>query len=110
MSLLHWTSTNFEREMASAFTTIHRSLELGLALTFPHPFDLAVDKHEYDKLRTDLLQRSVRLNDNYSQAAFELRIGRLSCKRRRLLITSWYPYMTLTYYRSTLYSPTCEYC
>ena len=80
MSLLHWTSTNFEREMASAFSAIHRSLELGLSLTFPHPSDPPVDKCEYDKLRADLLQRSVRLNDSYSQAAFELRIGRLSCE------------------------------
>lgn len=78
MSLLHWTSTNFEREMASAFATIHRSLELGLSLTFPHPYDPPVDRQEYDTLRTELLQRSVKLNDSYSQAAFELRIGRLS--------------------------------
>ncbi|KAI0085393.1 hypothetical protein BDY19DRAFT_896736 [Irpex rosettiformis] len=88
MSLLHWTSTNFEQEMASAFTTIHRSLELGLTLSFPHPLDPPVDKHEYDKLRTDLLQRSVRLNDSYSQAAFELRVGRLSLRSIRPLVTT----------------------
>jgi hypothetical protein len=80
MSLVHWTSTSFEREMAATFTVVHRALEIGLALTFPHPFEPPVDKQEYEMLRADLLRRSIYLNDIYSQAAFELRIGRLSCK------------------------------
>ncbi|KAI0688742.1 hypothetical protein BC835DRAFT_1407984 [Cytidiella melzeri] len=88
MCLLHWTSTNFEKEMASTFTIIHRTLELGLSLTFPHPFDVPVDKQEYERLRTDLLRRSVRLNDQYSQAAFEVRVGRLSLRSIRPLVST----------------------
>ena len=80
MSLLHWRSTNFERDLASTLLVIHRSLELGLSLTFPHPQECAVDKAEYERLQREVLQRSVTLNENYSQAAFELRIGRLSCE------------------------------
>ncbi|KAI0340717.1 hypothetical protein BDW22DRAFT_1333959 [Trametopsis cervina] len=88
MSLLHWSSTNFEQDMASTFMAIHRLLQLGLSLTFPHPSDVPVDKEEYQKLRTDLLQRSVRLNDSYSQAAFEFRIGRLSLRSIRPLVST----------------------
>ncbi len=53
---------------------------MGLTLAFPHPSDPSVDKNEYIRLKDDLLRRSINLNENYSQAAFELRIGRLSCE------------------------------
>lgn len=52
---------------------------MGLSLAFPHPNDPPVDLEQYQRLKVDLLHRSVKLNENYSQAAFELRIGRLSC-------------------------------
>lgn len=80
MSLLHWRPTNFERDIASTLDIVHRSLELGLSLAFPHPGEPPVDRGEYERLKRELLRRSVTLNENYSQAAFELRIGRLSCE------------------------------
>lgn len=80
MSILKWTSTNFERDIASTFVAIQDCLRMGLSLAFPHPFDPPVAPEDYQRLKVDLLRRSVRLNENYSQAAFELRIGRLSRK------------------------------
>ena len=79
MSLIRWTSTNFERDIAETFSVIHRGIDMGLNLAFPHPGTIPVNRTEYEQLKVDLLQRSIRLNENYSQAAFELRIGRLSC-------------------------------
>ena len=80
MILIRWTSTNFERDIAKTFGVIHKSLNMGLSLAFPNPNEPPVDRKEYERLKADLLARSVRLNENYSQAAFELRIGRLSCE------------------------------
>ena len=78
MSLIRWTSTNFENDIAETFAVIHRGLDMGLNLAFPHVDHAPIDRKEYERLTLDLLQRSIRLNENYSQAAFELRIGRLS--------------------------------
>ena len=78
MSLIRWTSTNFERDIAETFSVIHKGIDMGLDLAFPRPGRRLVDRNEYEQLKVDLLQRSIRLNENYSQAAFELRIGRLS--------------------------------
>ena len=80
MTLLRWSVTNFERDIASTFVVIQDCLREGLALTFPHPNDPPVNLEHYQKLKADLLNRSIKLNETYSQAAFELRIGRLSCK------------------------------
>lgn len=79
MSVLRWNVTNFERDIASTFVVIHDCLRMGLSLAFPHPNDPPVNLEQYQKMKVDLLNRSVKLNENYSQAAFELRIGRLSC-------------------------------
>jgi hypothetical protein len=79
MSLLHWSVTSFEREIASTFSAIHETLRMGLSLAFPHPNDPPIDAEQYQRMKVDLLSRSIKLNENYSQAAFELRIGRLSC-------------------------------
>ncbi|GJE97050.1 Fusaric acid resistance protein-like [Phanerochaete sordida] len=86
MSLLHWSVTNFERDIASTFIIIQDTLRMGLALAFPHPDDPPVDPEQYQKLKVELLSRSIKLNENYSQAAFELRIGRLSLRSMRPLI------------------------
>ena len=72
--------TNFERDIASTFVQIQETLRIGLSLAFPHPNDPPIDAEQYQKLKADLLSRSIKLNENYSQAAFELRIGRLSCR------------------------------
>ena len=93
MSILRWSVTNFERDIASTFVVIQDCLRMGLSLAFPHPNDPPVNLDQYQKLKVDLLNRSVRLNENYSQAAFELRIGRLS--RMLLLAINLLPH-TLT--------------
>ena len=80
MSFLRWSVTNFERDIAGTFALIQECMRIGLALAFPHPTDAPVDLAHYQRLKVELLARSIRLNENYSQAAFELRIGRLSCK------------------------------
>lgn len=86
MSLLHWSVTNFERDIAATFLVIQDTLRMGLALAFPHPNDPPVDPEQYQRLKVDLLSRSIKLNESYSQAAFELRIGRLSLRSIRPLI------------------------
>lgn len=85
MTLIHWTSTNFEQDIAQTFAVIYKSLDMGLTLAFPSTQGSPIDKIEYQSLRHDLLQRSIRLNENYSQAAFELRIGCLSCEYSHLV-------------------------
>ncbi|EKM55792.1 uncharacterized protein PHACADRAFT_184561 [Phanerochaete carnosa HHB-10118-sp] len=85
MSLLHWSVTNFEQDLASTFIAIQDTLRMGLALAFPHPND-PPDHEQYQWLKDDLLSRSIKLSENYSQAAFELRIGRLSLRSIRPLI------------------------
>ena len=81
MTLVRWTSTNFERDIARTFRVIHRGLDMGLNIAFPDPQNDRVDKAEYERMNADLLQRSITLNESYSQAAFELRVGRLSRKQ-----------------------------
>ncbi|KAJ3553528.1 hypothetical protein NM688_g3561 [Phlebia brevispora] len=88
MALIRWASTNFERDIASTMSVIHTSLDMGLNLAFPTPQFPTIDQIEYQRLRHDLLQRSIKLNENYSQAAFELRIGRLSLRSIRPLIAT----------------------
>ena len=80
MAFLRWSVTNFERDIASTFVVVQQCMRMGLALAFPHPDDPPVDLEQYQQLKVELLGRSIRLNENYSQAAFELRIGRLSCE------------------------------
>ncbi|KZT66828.1 hypothetical protein DAEQUDRAFT_729793 [Daedalea quercina L-15889] len=83
MSLLRWSSSSFEKEMAATFALLQKRLSVSLEHIGK---DLAVEPEEYVKLRKELFQRSVRLNETYSQAAFELRVGRLSLKSIRPLI------------------------
>ena len=91
MSLLHWNVTNFERDIASTFVVIQDTLRMGLSLAFPRPNDPPVDPEQYQRLKADLLSRSIKLNENYSQAAFELRIGRLG---RKCILLSVSPKLT----------------
>lgn len=80
MSLLRWSSTSFEGEMSATFALLQRCLMLGLNRLDIGGKNVTVDTSEYLQLRSQLLQRSINLNETYSQAAFELRIGRLSCE------------------------------
>ena len=77
MTVLRWSSSSFEKEMAATFVMLQKCLSVGLQHIGK---DLSVEPEEYVKLRKELFQRSVRLNETYSQAAFELRVGRLSCE------------------------------
>ncbi|KAI0928180.1 hypothetical protein AcW2_004274 [Taiwanofungus camphoratus] len=86
MSLLRWSSTSFEGEMSATFALLQRCLMLGLNRLDIGGKNVTVDTSEYLQLRSQLLQRSINLNETYSQAAFELRIGRLSLKSIRPFI------------------------
>lgn len=77
MTILRWSSSSFEKDMAATFAMLQKCLSISLQHIGK---DLAVEPEEYVTLRRELFQRSVRLNETYSQAAFELRIGRLSCE------------------------------
>ena len=69
-------TTNFELETASIFALLHECLSSSL-----HRFGAHETKMEvayYRQVHAQLLQRSIKLNESYSQAAFELRVGRLS--------------------------------
>ncbi|OSX64677.1 hypothetical protein POSPLADRAFT_1136126 [Postia placenta MAD-698-R-SB12] len=78
MCFVRWSSSSFEREMAATFAVLQRCLTLSMD-TMAHRGKLSdEDAAEYNSLRAQLFQRSIMLNETYSQAAFELRIGRLS--------------------------------
>ncbi|RDB24188.1 Uncharacterized protein C26F1.08c [Hypsizygus marmoreus] len=76
MILLRWSSTQFARDVAACFSKLHACLlhHLGEAFSEIQPTVLN------DNIHKELLRRSVALNPVYQQAAFELRIGRLSVK------------------------------
>ena len=69
-------TTNFELETAATFNVLHECLSTSLYRVGAH--ETKNDVSYYRKLHSQLLQRSIKLNESYSQAAFELRLGRLS--------------------------------
>jgi hypothetical protein len=75
---LRWSSTQFAEEVASAFQVLHQCLSRGLDGAFPGQF-VPLSPEE---TRNDLLRRSVDLNMIYSQASFELRVGRIGGTKR----------------------------
>ncbi|OBZ75721.1 Uncharacterized protein C26F1.08c [Grifola frondosa] len=84
MVLFRWSSTNFETETAATFSALHQCLSASLhRLTAG---EAHIDPAAYRQLHIQLLQRSIKLNEFYSQAAFELRIGRLGLKSIRPFI------------------------
>lgn len=81
MLVMRWSSTSFEDEIASAFSLLHRALSSALTTAFEDNKALHVGMDAYRKMHAELLRRSITLNESYSQAAFELRVGRLSRKQ-----------------------------
>ena len=69
-------ATNFELETATTFAALHECLSASMYRIGAH--ETKMDVFYYRRLHSQLLQRSIKLNESYSQAAFELRIGRLS--------------------------------
>ena len=88
MLVIHWVPTNFEQEVASAFSLLHETTSLALRLSFSSGPEIPslTDRDQYRTLHHNLLTRCIKLNESYSQAAFELRIGRLS--REHLFLTA----------------------
>ncbi|KAI0075450.1 hypothetical protein K474DRAFT_1646442 [Panus rudis PR-1116 ss-1] len=80
MILIRWKSTSFEQEVANTFALLHQSLSFALKMSFTELPPSDDDKSQYRTLHSQLLARCIKLNDNYSQAAFEVRIGRLSLR------------------------------
>jgi hypothetical protein len=72
--VLRWSSTRFAGEAAAAFVDLHRCLSLSLDSAFSGASTMA---SEHRKLHEKLLKDSISLNATYSQAAFELRVGRV---------------------------------
>lgn len=87
MILLRWSSTQFAVELANAFSELRSCLQSSLE-------EHIAEKSEENvpcSSRTapaDLLQRSVSLEKLYQQAYFELRLGRVSVKSLKPLITT----------------------
>lgn len=83
MSVLRWSSTSFELELAAAFGSLYQCLSASLERAFldAHPVDIGkqINPEKYRDLLDIILKQSIKLNETYSQAAFELRVGRLSC-------------------------------
>ncbi|KAK7689181.1 hypothetical protein QCA50_007872 [Cerrena zonata] len=90
MLIIHWVPTNFEQEVASTFSLLHESTSLALRLSFSSNSEVASPspnkREEYRTLHHDLLTRCIKLNESSSQAAFEIRIGRLSLRSIRPLV------------------------
>ncbi|KZT03579.1 uncharacterized protein LAESUDRAFT_659459 [Laetiporus sulphureus 93-53] len=86
MSVLRWSASSFEREMARTFALLARCVSISLNGLGEKQKDIAADPAEYLSLRNQLFKQSIMLNETYSQAAFELRLGRLSLKAVRPLI------------------------
>ncbi|KAI0060839.1 hypothetical protein BV25DRAFT_1827399 [Artomyces pyxidatus] len=81
MLLLHWSSTRFADEVAGTFSMLYECLAIGLREAFDFDAHNASEPlPSRQNLLNNLLPRSILLNLTYSQAAFELRVGRLSVK------------------------------
>ncbi len=69
-------ATNFETETAATFAALRECLTASLYRVGARETKMEVSY--YRNLYGQLLQRSIKLNETYSQAAFEIRVGRLS--------------------------------
>ncbi|THH09172.1 hypothetical protein EW146_g8766 [Bondarzewia mesenterica] len=89
MLLLHWFSTQFAREIASAFSQLHATLSTSLDLAFCQVGAEKAIAHAFSRHQAalnGLLLNSIMLNATYSQAVFDLRVGRLSVKSIKPLL------------------------
>lgn len=69
-------ATSFQSETAATFALLQECLSSSLYRVGARETRMEVTY--YRQLHNQLLRRSIMLNESYSQAAFELRIGRLS--------------------------------
>ncbi|OSD02763.1 hypothetical protein PYCCODRAFT_1389411 [Trametes coccinea BRFM310] len=76
MLIFRGSTTNFETETAATFALLEQCLSSSLYRVGAR--ETKMDYAYYRQLHSQLLARSIKLNETYSQAAFELRIGRLS--------------------------------
>ncbi|KAG1778598.1 hypothetical protein EV702DRAFT_1178930 [Suillus placidus] len=84
MLILHWSSTHLIEEVASTLRIIHRCLSVCMDNPFTYPSSQQIA--DLKDLHVELVHRSVILNEMYYQAAFELRIGRVSVKSLKPLL------------------------
>ncbi|KAG1832744.1 hypothetical protein EV424DRAFT_1469474 [Suillus variegatus] len=84
MLILHWSSTHLIEEVASTLRIIHRCLSVGMDNPFTYPSSQQIA--ELKDLHGELVHQSVILNEMYCQAAFELRVGRVSVKSLKPLL------------------------
>ncbi|KAG2349332.1 hypothetical protein BDR05DRAFT_979574 [Suillus weaverae] len=84
MLILHWSSTHLTEEVASTLRIIHQCLSVCMDNPFTYPSSQKIA--ELKDLHVELVHRSVILNEMYYQAAFELRIGRVSVKSLKPLL------------------------
>jgi hypothetical protein len=76
LAFLEWSSTQFPVEVAGAFSNLHYCLSTTLEIAFSKtPISTPSD---YADIQAKLMARSIKLDALYAQAAFELRVGRLS--------------------------------
>ncbi|KAH7921497.1 hypothetical protein BV22DRAFT_1038618 [Leucogyrophana mollusca] len=82
--ILHWSSTHLVEGVAATLMDLHRCLSLCTEGTFGSisPSRLA----DLKGIHVNLVHQSVTLNEKYSQAAFEFRIGRVGVKYLKPLI------------------------
>ncbi|KAH9946389.1 uncharacterized protein BXZ73DRAFT_37522 [Epithele typhae] len=81
MVIFRGSTTNFELETAATFAVLQECLSTSLYRVGAR--ETKMDVSYYRQLHAQLLQRSIKLNESYSQAAFELRVGRLSLQSIR---------------------------
>ncbi|CCM06383.1 uncharacterized protein FIBRA_08642 [Fibroporia radiculosa] len=86
MTAYRWSSSSFAGDMAASFALLQRCLSVSVEGIQGGQRKMNADSMEILQLQSQLLQRSIILNETYSQAAFELRVGRLSLKSIRPLI------------------------
>ncbi|KAI0332078.1 hypothetical protein GY45DRAFT_1299694 [Cubamyces sp. BRFM 1775] len=75
MVIFRGSTTNFETETVATFALLEQCLSSSLYRVGARETKMTVSY--YRQLHSQLLQQSIKLNETYSQAAFELRIGRL---------------------------------
>ncbi|KIJ69535.1 hypothetical protein HYDPIDRAFT_145711 [Hydnomerulius pinastri MD-312] len=82
--ILHWSSAHLIEEVSASLGGLHRCLSLSMDAAFA-PLSPRQTK-ELKDLHTDLVRKYVSLNELYSQAAFELRFGRVGVKHLKPLL------------------------
>jgi hypothetical protein len=76
--VLRWTSTTFGEQVADSFSFFHDCLSANLQVLLDDSGSGTYSEGEDTDRSQKLLKKSIALNAAYSQAAFELRIGRLN--------------------------------